>query len=733
MNADPSLTQQPELAAPRRWLAAHRRWLAVHRRSVIGGALVLWAAAMVTVFTLIVVHDVDFFGPVGGPWLVSFGLWAIPGAVIGWKRPGHVIALIFLVVGIVTPLANILLALALGPLAGQPMELRTLLGALSLLASTMLLPLVLLALVLFPDGRLPSRRWRWLPWLVGFACLVGGPAAFAAGGWGGDVNQTWIGPPFGGDLLGIAAVLSPLFFALLSILWVSGALAVAVRYRRGDAVTRQQLKWLALAALVIMLIFVWLLTTVGMVATTVGSMSEIVVSLGFAFVPVSIAIAIVRHGLYDVDVVLSRTIVFVTLAAFITGLYAVTVVGIGSLIGDPTNLALTIGTTALVAVLFEPVRARVQHWANRAVYGRRATPYEVLTALVDDLPTGAASDDQLEGLATLLADGTGARHATIWVELDGALRAAACAPAHDPAEHAAATWDDGGRIDVPQATHLEPVRLEGDLLGALSFERRRDDPVTPHDRELLAQMAGQASLVLGNARLRERLRDRIEELRASRRRLVAAQDEARRKLERDLHDGAQQQLVALKVKLGLARSIAAKEEAGEQVAESIGELSSIADAAVEDLRDLARGIYPPLLEAEGLERALASQVQRSPIPAELQAEGLRRYDRQVEATVYFCVLEAVRNAVVHAGAARLRILLEDRDDRLGFGVADDGCGFDPNEVVHGSGLTNMADRLDALGGSLVIEAGVDGGVEVGGSIPVRAHALSDRPGEFAVV
>ncbi|TVP68198.1 MAG: hypothetical protein EA340_09085 [Nitriliruptor sp.] len=733
MNAAPATTHQPELTAPQRWLAAHRRWLAVHRRSVIGGALAVWAAGMVAVIGLIVVYDLDFFGPVGGPWIVGFGAFAIAGAVIGWHRPGHLIALLFIVAGMLTPLANIPIALALGPFAAHPMELRTLLGALSVMTSTLIFPLVPLAIVLFPDGRLPSRRWRWLPWLAGLAGVLGGTAAFAAGAWGGDLDQTWIGPPFGGDLLGIAEVLSPLFFSLLPILIVSSALAVVLRYRRSDAVTRQQLKWLVLAAIVLVLIVIWLFTTVGAVATTIGSMSEIVVSLGFAFVPVSIAIAIVRHGLYDIDVVLSRTIVFVTLAAFITGLYAVTVVGIGTLIGDPTNLALTIGTTALVAVLFEPVRARVQQWANRAVYGRRATPYEILTALVDDLPTGSAAEDQLEGLAALLADGTGARHATIWVQVDGDLRAAACAPAHDPSEHPAATCSPSGQIDVPRATHAEPVRLDGDLLGALSFERRRDDPATPHDRELLAQMAGQASLVLGNARLRERLRDRIEELRASRRRLVAAQDEARRKLERDLHDGAQQQLVALKVKLGLARSIAAKEEAGEQVAESIGELSSIADAAVEDLRDLARGIYPPLLEAEGLERALASQVQRSPIPAELRAEGLRRYDRQVEATVYFCVLEAVRNAVMHAGADRLSILLEDRDDRLGFRVTDDGCGFDADEVVHGAGLTNMADRLDALGGSLVIEAGVDGGVEVGGSIPVRAQALSDRPGEFAGV
>ncbi|TVR21237.1 MAG: hypothetical protein EA387_10490 [Nitriliruptor sp.] len=733
MSGEPSLTQQPELAAPRRWLAAHRRWLAVHRRIVIGGALAVWAAGLVTFLVLVVVYDLDFLGPLGGPFVLGFGAFAITGAVIGWHRPGHLLALLFLVLGLAAPLSNTLIAVALGPLAASPLELRALFAAAGVAATSMVFPLLPLAIALFPDGRLPSRRWRWLPWVVGLASTLGGTAAFAAGAWGGDVDRApLLGAPFGGDLLGLAEALSPLFFGLIPVLLVSSGVAAAVRFRRGDAVMRQQLKWLALAALVLVLIALWLVVTLGAVATPPGT-PAIVLSAGVAFVPVSVAIALVRHGLYDIDVVLSRTIVFVTLAAFITGLYAVTVVGIGTLIGDPTNLALTIGTTALVAVLFEPVRARVQQWANRAVYGRRATPYEILTSLVDDLPTGSAAEDQLEGLAALLADGTGARHATIWVQVDGDLRAAACAPAHDPSEHPAATCDPSGGIDVPQATHVEPVRLDGDLLGALSFERRRDDPVTPHDRELLAQMAGQASLVLGNARLRERLRDRIEELRASRRRLVAAQDEARRKLERDLHDGAQQQLVALKVKLGLARSIATKEDAGEQVTDAIGELSSIADAAVEDLRDLARGIYPPLLEAEGLERALASQVQRAPIQAELRAEGLRRYDRQVEATVYFCVLEAVRNTVMHAGADRLSILLEDRDDRLGFRVTDDGCGFDADEVVHGAGLTNMADRLDALGGSLVIEAGVDGGVEVGGSIPVRAQALSDRPGEFAGV
>jgi signal transduction histidine kinase len=740
MNAKRSRTQPSRLAAHRRWLAAHRRWLAehrrwlaAHRRSVIGGSLALWAAGMVAFITLIRAYDLDFLGPLGGPFVLGFGAFAITGAVIGWHRPGHLLALLFLVLGLAAPLANTLIALALGPLAAQPLEVRALLVALAVAATSMVFPLLPLAIVLFPDGRLPSRRWRWLPWLVGLTSLLGGTAAFAAGAWGGDVDRAGLlGAPFGGDLLGLAAALSPVFFALIPVLLVTSGVTAVLRFRRGDAVTRQQLKWLALAALVLVFVAAWLLLTLGAVATPPGT-PAIVMSAGVAFVPVSAAIAIVRHGLYDIDLVLSRTIVFVSLAAFITVLYAVTVVGVGSLIGDPTNLALTIGTTALVAVLFEPVRARVQHWANRAVYGRRATPYEVLTAIVDDLPIGASADDQLQGLATLLADGTAASHATIWVEDGGTLHAAACSPAHDLGEHGLVAIDGDDPLHVPRSTHAEPVRLEGALLGALSFERGREDPVNPHERALLAEMAGQASLLLGNARLRERLRTRVDELRSSRLRLVAAQDEARRRIERDLHDGAQQQLVALKVKLGLARTISIREEAGEAVTHAIEDLSAAADVAVESLRTLARGIYPPLLEAEGLERALMTQAQRWPIEIDCRAEGLRRYGREIEATVYFCVLEAIRNVVTHAAATRLEVLLDDRDGRLRFQVVDDGRSFDPGEVVHGSGLTNIGDRIDALDGSLAIDGGVDGGVRVTGSIPISDHARAERHDRLATV
>lgn len=501
-----------------------------------------------------------------------------------------------------------------------------------------------------------------------------------------------------------------------TLLLAASAVSAVLRSRRSQSVARQQMKWLALAALFLILIAGITTYARGALGTPPGT-GAVLITVCVALVLAGAAIGILRHRRYDVDVVLNQTIVFGLLAVFITALYATIIVGVGSLIGDRSNLLLSVGTTALVAAAFEPTRARVQHWANLAVYGHRATPYETLAAIADEMGSNATGDP-LRAMAALLADSTGAAHATIWVHLDGELRAAACWPAHDPQEHPIGTVDDDPTAAVPEAAHSEPVRLDGDLLGVLSFDRVRDEPVVPHERRLVAEMAGQAALVLGNARLRTRLQARLEELRASRQRLVAAQDETRRKLERNLHDGAQQQLVALKIKLGLARTIAAKEAAGEAVTELLEDLSTTSDEAVDALRSLARGIYPPLLEAEGLERAITTQAQKSPVPVTVRAHGLRRYEREVEATVYFCVLEALNNAVKHAHATEFDVLVKDHDDHLSFRVTDDGKGFDPQTVMSGLGLTNMADRVDALGGSVTIDAVVGGGVRVLGAIPV---------------
>jgi signal transduction histidine kinase len=224
--------------------------------------------------------------------------------------------------------------------------------------------------------------------------------------------------------------------------------------------------------------------------------------------------------------------------------------------------------------------------------------------------------------------------------------------------------------------------------------------------------------MLRNVRLTEELLERLAELQASRQRLVAAQDQERRKLERNIHDGAQQQLVALAVKIRLARQLTPKDpsRAAEMLAQAEGEIGQ----ALEDLRDLARGIYPPLLVDQGLTAALTAQARRAPLPIEVSAEGVARYPQDQEAAVYFCVLEALQNVSKYAGGSRATVRLSQTDHTLAFEVEDDGVGFDPSATSFGTGLQGMADRLAALGGSLEVQSRPGAGTTVTGRLPVES-------------
>jgi signal transduction histidine kinase len=260
----------------------------------------------------------------------------------------------------------------------------------------------------------------------------------------------------------------------------------------------------------------------------------------------------------------------------------------------------------------------------------------------------------------------------------------------------------------PGTSRATPVLNRGALLGAIAVTKPANDPLRPDEGKLIDDVASQAGLVLFNVRL-------IEELRASRQRLVKAQDEERRRLERNIHDGAQQQLVALAVKANLAQTMAQRDPAKVEV--MLGQLKAEATDALENLRDLARGIYPPLLADKGLAAALESQARKSSVPVSLESEGLERYPEEVEAAVYFCCLEALQNISKYAGASTATIRLADGSGTLAFEVTDDGRGFDPASTGYGTGLQGMADRLDALGGSLEVRSAPGQGTTVAGRVP----------------
>ena len=257
------------------------------------------------------------------------------------------------------------------------------------------------------------------------------------------------------------------------------------------------------------------------------------------------------------------------------------------------------------------------------------------------------------------------------------------------------------------------VRHHDELLGALSVSMPANEPMNPAKERLLRDLAGQAGLGLRNVRL-------VEELRASRRRIVTGQDERAKRLERNLHDGAQQQLVALGVQLALAQRLASKD--APQVGEMLEQLKTQATDALDNLRDLARGIYSPLLADQGLVAALEAQARKAAIPVDVQGSGIDRYPQEVEAAVYFCCLEALQNVAKYANATRAHVRLLGDASTVTFEVTDDGAGFDQEHTPLGSGMQGMRDRLEAVGGSLDVRSTPGAGTTVIGTIRAEATA-----------
>ncbi|HXA43038.1 MAG TPA: GAF domain-containing sensor histidine kinase [Candidatus Solibacter sp.] len=574
-----------------------------------------------------------------------------------------------------------------------------------------LAPLVIL---LFPDGRFLTRRWRWVG-VAGGANLVGIVAV--------QMFATYSFAPVRNPLA-IPAVTSlgdsigPTFGAGTALLSVVALVSFVLRYRRATSEVRQQIKWVAysMALLPPFLVVSALTSPQGAPDNALVILSGVLNFVATLSTPVCLGIAMLRFRLYDIDVVISRTLVYGSLAAFITAVYVGIVVGVGTLVGSggQPNLVLSIVATAIVAVAFQPVRERLQKIANRLVYGKRATPYEVLSQFSERVSETYAADEALPRMAKVLAEGTGAERAEVWLRADDLLRRAAAWP-QDSAPAEPGRVLDETLPSMPGADRAVPVRHQGELLGALTVTKRAGESLTPVEEKLLDDLAAQAGLVLKNVGLTAELLARLEELRASRQRLVAAQDEERRRLERNLHDGAQQNLVALKVKLGLAETFAEKDPA--KAKELVAQLKTEADEALETLRDLARGIYPPLLADKGLAVALESQARKATLPVDVESDGIGRYPQDIEAAVYFCCLEALQNVQKYAEANRAVVRLRETTGDLCFEVRDDGRGFDPATAKHGAGMTNMADRLDALGGSLhVAREGLS--TIVGGRLPI---------------
>jgi signal transduction histidine kinase len=580
-------------------------------------------------------------------------------------------------------------------------------------------PITVFLPLIFPTGTLLSRRWRPVLWIAIAAAIL----AFVGNGLSpssdgssyiAGVRPVRLPEPFSA----VAGVLS-MALLILPVCAIAAITSLGLRYRRGSSEERHQIKWMLFASGFFAFGFASSFIP-GMLGHTIPLLQDFGL-LGLVLVPAAAAIAVLKYRLYDIDVVISRTLVYGALAAFITAVYVGIVVGVGTLVGSggQPNLVLSIVATAIVAVAFQPVRERLQRVANRLVYGKRATPYEVLSQFSERVAETYAAEEALPKMARVLAEGTGASRAQVWLRAGTLLRPAATWPDGVGSEEPVPLVGDN-MPDLPGA-QVVPVRHQGELLGALTVSKRAGESLTPIEQKLLDDLAHQAGLVLKNVGLTAELLARMEDLRASRQRLVAAQDQERRRLERNLHDGAQQNLVALKVKLGLAEALSAKDPA--KARELIGQLKGDADEALETLRDLARGIYPPLLADRGLTAALQAQARKATVPVVVDADGLGRYPQDVEAAIYFCVLEALQNVQKYAQAGGATVRIRQRDSVLSFEVKDDGVGFDGTHNGRGSGTQNMADRLDALDGTFDLASTPGVGTTVSGSLPVSALVL----------
>ena len=668
------------------------------------GLFGLTAALLVTALLLGMGADNVVLFPV----TLSLGL---VGAVIS-ARTGNRVGWLFVADGAVIGLCLVTQAYASGPHAAARPGAAWAGWAFTILLEVGTIGFFLIPL-LFPDGRPPSPRWWPVVWLQ-LAVGLFGVALVSVSAVNFPANFPHLHDPV---TVLPASALAAFYEAkqgLQALLFLVSAAAVIVRLVRSSGEERLQLKWFTYAAALAALALA--------VAAVLIPQPVIAFAVFFPLIPAAAGFAIMKYRLYDIDVVISKTVVYGSLAAFITAVYVLVVVGIGSLgsgslhAGSRPSLGLSILATAVVAVAFQPVRERAQHLANRLVFGKRATPYQALSEFAGRMGGAYAAEDVLPRMARVLAEGTGADRAVVWLKDGAELAAGACWPADAGPPRRAAL--PGGEVPaIAGAGRIALVSYQGETLGALSVSKRPGENITPVEGKLMSDLAAQAGLVMRNIGLTEQLRARLAELQASRLRIVAAQDDQRRRIERDIHDGAQQQLLAIAAQLAAAESVAGQDHERERTL--VAQLKAETSGALETLRELARGIYPPLLADQGLTAAVTTQASKAPVPVEVDAGGLGRYPAEIETAIYFCCVEALQNAARYAPGSAVRVSLAEDRGQVMFTVTDDGPGFDPAATAApaaGSGLRNMRDRLAALGGSCQVDSRPGRGTTIAGRI-----------------
>ena len=536
-----------------------------------------------------------------------------------------------------------------------------------------------LLLLYFPDGRLPGPRWRAAPALLiaaGFVHHAYGavdPAPFAP-------PLEHLDHPFGPPPRAVDAVATAGELLLLAML-VASAASLFVRFRRSDEHRRRQLKWLALAGLAVPGFIVVCLAEI-LVLGHPGPLSIAIAILGAFAVPSAIGVAMLRSDLYDVDRALAGTVAFVVTSGLLLAVFAAVAFAGGVVLGRGSAV-IAAAATAVCAVVLVPLRRVAQRSVDRRLYPLRQAAVAAVAGLQRDIHAGVARPEQLVG------------------RLRNALR--------DPAlEVGYVVPGSGALVDASGATldraASVPVLMSGAPIGAL-----RSRVVSP---ELLREVAAASATLVEVVRLRLEVTAALREVEGSRARLVQVGYEERRRLERDLHDGAQQRLVSLGMALRLAQRHLDEDatDVNGLIDQTVAELGT----AVAELRQIAHGLRPTSLD-DGLHAALTAMTQHVPIPVALDVRHPDPLPDDVATTVYYVTSEAVANAVKHSGATHIGVHISRANGHLGVRVTDDGCGG--AHLCAGSGLAGLSDRLQALGGALALDSRAGHGTIVEATVP----------------
>jgi signal transduction histidine kinase len=581
-------------------------------------------------------------------------------------------------------------------------------------------------LIALPDGRLGRPGWRMVA-ALGYASAVGTGIGLAVAG------EPF--PLMAGGLIWLLAVLTALPVTRL-------------RYLKAEGRDKERMQWLgtgmlvaatiALISAVLHLLVGWP-ESAGAVAASASAVVPLAV-IGAEWPPLA------RHG----GSALVHALSAAGSAAAVAVIYLVIVLGLGEAPGDNADrrlLGFSIVAAALAAIGYLPVRGRLVAFATRFVYGTREAPGESLRTFGSRMTRAVSMDELLLQLAESLRKTMRLDCAEIYTGAGDVLERTVSVP---DAGRKSIVLTDRERPVVARAgvsgsawasvwlpalldgreqaqLRVAPISHAGELLGLIVVERAaRADTFTDEDDRVLTELARQAGLAFHNSQLDsalqttlDALRQQADELRESRARIVASGDAERRRVERDLHDGAQQHLVALAINLRLARDIVAEDPDG--AGEMLGQLADDVQLTIKELRELAHGIYPPLLADNGLGDALRAAASRNPLKVLVTvADDVGRYPAEVEAAIYFSCLEALQNAAKHAQEATVELRLWTESGGLLFSVTDDGPGFDPAVARRGHGYVNMADRLGAIGGTVRWDSKPGHGAAVNGSVPLAA-------------